>query len=204
MAISKRIYSVRLLCAAAILLGVASLNATSSNAAIVGDAAIDRANTDNFNNFVIGLPGEIIPSNGVIDSWNVFAGVAGDLALLILSGPGNAPTVEGVFQETASQGLNNFTLDTPFAVQANWFLGIWMDGGKVDFDNSSTGVTFSANGAHPNAPNIDDILTLNGNTSRDYSINASVVPIPAALPLFATALAAVGLIGYRRRKNVAA
>lgn len=185
---------------AVMALGIMVLGTATASAVVVGDAAIDRGSADSFENFVIGLPGEVIPVNGSIGSWNVYADTAGELALLILSGTATAPTVQGVFQETASAGLNNFNLASSFGVQTGWFLGIWMGDGKVSFNNSSDDATFSSDGAHPTAPSVNDLLTLNEGIARDYSINTSVVPIPAALPLLATALVGLGLVGYRRRK----
>jgi len=45
-----------------------------------------------------------------------------------------------------------------------------------------------------------------GNLSVTYTFNppGSVVPLPAALPLFATGLGALGLLGWRRKKKAAA
>ena len=41
-------------------------------------------------------------------------------------------------------------------------------------------------------------LVFNFNTTATFS--AHVVPLPAALPLFATGLGALGLLGWRRKK----
>lgn len=49
----------------------------------------------------------------------------------------------------------------------------------------------------------DAVLTPVGNTF-DYKATASVVPVPAALPLLAAGLAALGWVGRRRRDAVAA
>ena len=45
------------------------------------------------------------------------------------------------------------------------------------------------------------------NVNRDFDIavfQVAAVPIPAALPLFATGLAAMGLLGWRRKRKSAA
>ena len=36
-----------------------------------------------------------------------------------------------------------------------------------------------------------------------FSLTGDVVPLPATLPLFATGLGALGLLGWRRKRNIA-
>jgi hypothetical protein len=38
----------------------------------------------------------------------------------------------------------------------------------------------------------------------DFAVESSVVPVPAALPLFATGLGALGLLGWRRKRKIKA
>jgi hypothetical protein len=47
----------------------------------------------------------------------------------------------------------------------------------------------------------DNIQTPAGQRTSDYFSGVRVVPIPAALPLFGSALAVLGLMGWRRRRS---
>lgn len=47
-------------------------------------------------------------------------------------------------------------------------------------------------------------LTLNSITINGTTFSASTTPLPAALPLFATGLGALGLLGWRRKRKAAA
>jgi hypothetical protein len=40
--------------------------------------------------------------------------------------------------------------------------------------------------------------------SGRFDVNATVTPLPAAFPLFATGLGALGLFGWRRRRKAVA
>jgi hypothetical protein len=61
-----------------------------------------------------------------------------------------------------------------------------------------------------NISTLSGALFLGGPGTVDYSINiglpngAYVTPLPAALPLFATGLGALGLLGWRRKRRAAA
>src|SRR5262249_49173442 len=54
-------------------------------------------------------------------------------------------------------------------------------------------------------PEFDQLFTGGSvNASIDISAGPSPIPLPAALPLFATGLGALGLLGWRRKKKAAA
>ncbi|MCW5700850.1 MAG: hypothetical protein KIT00_13530 [Rhodospirillales bacterium] len=40
-----------------------------------------------------------------------------------------------------------------------------------------------------------------GGRSKRYGLGLSIVPLPTALPMFATAIAGLGVVGWRRRKT---
>lgn len=174
---------------------------TSANAITIGADAIDRANNDSFSNFAIGLQSTPIPSAHKIDSWKVFTGNTGELALLILNGNAATPTVRGVFQETiAVAGLNMFNLATPFSIQTGDFLGIWMGGAKVDWDNNGGGIGYSTAGLFASAPTVGTAFNLNTSLNRTYSINVNYIPEPGALAILGLGLIGLGMV---RRKQAA-
>ncbi|MCP4934228.1 MAG: hypothetical protein GY927_08495 [bacterium] len=45
--------------------------------------------------------------------------------------------------------------------------------------------------------------TFTGNNSGSFTVDITTVPLPAALPLFGTALSIMGLIGWRRKRKLA-
>jgi hypothetical protein len=65
----------------------------------------------------------------------------------------------------------------------------------VAFDNNEQN---SGIASHP--PVIDE---LNGPSRPIAFIEVTTTPLPAALPLFATGLSALGLLGWRRKRNSA-
>ena len=194
----------KVLCAAALAVAAAGVNAAPVT---VGDAAINRTQFDGFSNFVIALPGESFLASGTFDQWNVFAAVSGPLGLLILNGSPAAPTVVHALSQTVAVGLTTFTLGSPLSVSAGDYLGIWMASGKVDFDFSATGVTYSGNGTYAAMPTVGSVLVTNGPNAiaRDYSINVrfteastgGTVPEPGTLSLLAVSL--LGLAAVRRQ-----
>lgn len=109
------------------------------------------------------------------------------------------------FQQSGlTTGLNTFTLGTALAVSAGDYLGIWMGDSKVDFDFTSTGLSYSDNGAYLTIPTVGAILNTPGATSRDYSINVRFtedndVPEPGTLALLGISL--IGLAATRRAKQ---
>jgi hypothetical protein len=60
---------------------------------------------------------------------------------------------------------------------------------QLFFDFTEAGAFFSADSGH---------------NYSSAAIGPSTTPIPAALPLFATGLGALGLLGWRRKKKAAA
>jgi hypothetical protein len=64
----------------------------------------------------------------------------------------------------------------------------------------SRGIFYLAAGDH----SISGIATISGAGSGAGAFIVSTVPLPAALPLFATGLGAMGLLGWRRKKKAQA
>jgi hypothetical protein len=65
-----------------------------------------------------------------------------------------------------------------------------------------TGDSFLSNGIDPNKINV--ILSGEGNNPTFIPLSAGTTPLPAALPLFAIGLGALGLLGWRRKRKVQA
>ncbi len=183
---------------------------TSASAVTVGNAATDRALADGFSNFAIAFTNQVFPT-GTITAWETFIesidnqASTGSMGLLVLEDQGsNIFKVKGADFRTVSLGLNSFS-PTSISVNAGEILAIGMGDAKVSYDliNQPSGPDpFTANGALVGAPSIGDFLSLTlGSTDRTYSINATVsaVPLPAALPLFVTALAGLGFMSRRRK-----
>lgn len=50
----------------------------------------------------------------------------------------------------------------------------------------------------------DDFFDFSLDTPAEVTVNSAAVPLPAAFPLFATGLGALGLLGWRRKRKAAA
>jgi hypothetical protein len=82
-------------------------------------------------------------------------------------------------------------------------------GGPVTFNGTAGGLNFEcgmiADYLGTGSSGDLDSLDLDDNSSFPIATMVSTTPLPAALPLFATGLGAMGLLGWRRkRKNTAA
>ncbi len=105
-------------------------------------------------------------------------------------------------------------LDTGFF----WHTGIYGDPAASDYDNtindwiSQFGVEFEnafiwelffgiGSGTPDQVGYIDNIQFSEGQFSQVYDFELETVPLPAALPLYATSLAIFGAVGWRRRRN---
>lgn len=99
-----------------------------------------------------------------------------------------------------------------------WHTGIYDDPGSSDYDNTFTdwvnqfGVEFEnaiigqlffgIGGDTPDQVGyIDNVQFTDGQFSQVYDFEVAAVPIPAALPLYGSGLALMGLFGWRKRRR---
>jgi hypothetical protein len=131
--------------------------------------------------------------------------------------PGVSPASNSILPETGNQGPLSIHLDSP-ANSITWTMGFADSAGpiSVEFFNSQGALTGTV--SQPLVPGyhvytfagvgIYDGLTIFDDTDpagmrfQNFSYNSvSEVPLPAALPLFATGLGALGLVGWRRKRK---
>ena len=82
-------------------------------------------------------------------------------------------------------------------------------GGQISFFNTYLHLsTVSDSGQFAECVSVDVICSFQSDLARNKaspgSWSVAETPLPAALPLFATGLGALGLLGWRRKKNAAA
>jgi hypothetical protein len=135
-----------------------------------------------------------------ITDWNLLLNVSGSSFDLTgpLSGGNSAVYVFGTtdFTATASKLFFNFGDNTSFQ-----YLGFDDSAGPylIEFGNATT----SCNGIPSSICLL--IGSSGGNISEQGVVQiASTTPLPAALPLFATGLGALGLLGWRRNRKAGA
>jgi hypothetical protein len=97
----------------------------------------------------------------------------------------------------ASGNINSwqFDLGLPLASPARSIATFCCDPSNT-FDSGHLGPFFGTNGTAAGQPGNAGIFAL--------SLPTSEVPLPAALPLFATGLGALGLLGWRKKMKAAA
>ena len=81
---------------------------------------------------------------------------------------------------------------------------LWLSAaGPPDFTGDlQTWIRTDGTGAlAPDWSRIGTDITHQGPFNASFSLTGDVVPLPAALPLFATGLGALGLLGWRRRRK---
>jgi hypothetical protein len=151
----------------------------------------------------------------------------GTAATLTLSAgvSGLAGSVFGDDVQPLGAGTLTVTLDTPYEGETNFltigFSGAYIFGDGTDFSISNHGTTsfssdflnYTAVGFQLTSSDADPPLTIDGNgylesftadTTGAFFGTPSATPVPPSLPLFASGLSAIGLLGWRRRrKNVA-
>jgi hypothetical protein len=132
---------------------------------------------------------------------------------------GNYPAqgLAGVSQQLATVGGQNYDISVEWLANGTNLPGqqlyevLW-DGtviGQIDGDTASstyTDLTYTVLGVGNDTIAVEGYSQDAGNFTGDISVMAapSATPLPAALPLFASGLGAVGLLGWRRKKKAAA
>jgi len=134
-------------------------------------------------------------------TFNVVVGtLTADGAKWVLTQIGSTETGVAPDYNTTTKSYITFTFDTPLTLNANTTYGfLWGSNGSgfvtannLD-DNTYTGGTALSSG-DDNVPDLDDVLLRN--VDRVFHLDLTVIPEPTTL-----ALAAVGLLGLRRRRR---
>jgi len=143
-----------------------------------------------------------LPSSGnfLLDSVNIFLNLSTTDPL----GPNEgfrARLFDGsdTLRSIRNPSSGQFVFDTSFGIPFNLSGTVFGSGGHVIIDNVVG--SFELEGANVT------YVALGGSTIAlgvPVSFEVNAVPLPAALPLFATGLGALGLLGWRRKKKAAA
>lgn len=161
------------------------------------------------------LSGIITPGNNNRHTVSVFAGPAGVPSSQssgsyseILGGP---TIQDGLLSGFSDDGTDQTISTNPFTVSVNQPVSVFMQlftgqpyapiPGSIDFGGtmelSNVGDVFTIVGAQGITVNSLDA----GIVNNRFGEQLSTVPLPAALPLFGTGLAAMGFIGWRRKRR---
>jgi hypothetical protein len=136
--------------------------------------------------------------------------------------PGTVSTPNVAYNADGQEAI--FSSTTPFNLNSAYLTSVWNDNLQVTITGKLNGVTkdvatftLSATLATLETFNFGDInevdllVTVAGTPHSGYSgagtqvaldnLTISAVPLPAALPLFATGLGTLGLLGWRRKRK---
>jgi len=150
------------------------------------------------------LPDQGAPVQGQWQTWNALAGAWWDNNGL--SQPGNGPGHSLSFDELLAAIAAQASIDTNTVVTVADLTIANTDDGS---GNTLGGVRFDVGFADPDpAYNgyVDAFkIGVNGtNTTYDFEATAAATPLPAALPMFGSALGFAGILGWRRKRKAAA
>jgi len=153
-------------------------------------------------------------TTGAGDASFAFSSSLNNLGLAIGAGTTNASTwttvgpvaslmMDGLVFHTSAYGADANRSPSQGAGNNNLVLTITAAGlTAATFVADLQAATMGANTS--NALFAADVLNTNNGNTGIIDFGARVIPLPAALPLFATGLGALGLLGWRRKKKAAA
>jgi hypothetical protein len=134
--------------------------------------------------------------NGTIDSSTILLNTLSFTAGVNATVPQFYPDLYVTETFTIGSGASE-TIKIPFTLDINYSDTLTVDGFTFSYDDGSSVWQFVVNGftMGPNA---------GGTITHDLTAQVSQAPLPAALPLFASGLGAMGLFAWWRRRKVEA
>jgi hypothetical protein len=174
---------------------IETLDQVGANVVATGSGQIDLTGTT----FVVSVG----PDGGLIDPVDDYTliGATGSIDLYVpasgFSGPSGYGTGGPTGSSSGSGDLVGLTVfESILFVPAGYSSNTSLSNGAT-WDNA----TFASLGATPGIY----VWTWGNEIDQSFTLAIEATPLPAALPLFATGLGALGLFGWRRkRKNIAA
>jgi len=146
----------------------------------------DTVTFQQFNSSLGTLPGVQFGLDSTINQNASFGTITG--AVMVNGVTLDTHSGAGTYDNSAINGLNG-------AANAAFYTG-----------PSTFGVSLVLNygGCESTCPTWDGMTSGETGVTITYNYTPSAVPLPAALPLFATGLGALGLLGWRRKRKAAA
>lgn len=146
----------------------------------------------------------IIGSSSAIGN---FFGIQSEAGLLFSEPTPGVPTTEYLVSSPPSFGTGGAFFTASATISTQFFIfptrldleAPYANGTPITGTMNFPGATLAGLGISTNQ-HVYSILDSSGGTADTFTLNFSVVPLPAALPLLATGLVALGAVRYRRKR----
>jgi hypothetical protein len=149
-----------------------------------------KALTFNFSFFDVLTGGSVINASGILDT----APAGPNYLITSISGTYNSNNITSLYGVNGFQGNDNILHTSgPLLSLAGFSFAVGAASINVYYDAAGQFITAGNYGSYNNN-NVDTIIR--------FSVTET--PLPAALPLFATGLGLMGLLGWRRQRKQAA